>query len=264
MPFSVTKAVVPAAGLGTRMRPLTNVIPKELLPLGTKPVLHWVLDEIIAAGAREVAVVTSSAKPLIQQYVESQSWPVNVSFVRQLDPLGLGDAVRCARDFVGDEPFIVALGDCVLDGPQAGSAVRRLVEAAVRHEHSCILCEEVPPEQVSRYGVLRPLDSMEEFHIGDVVEKPDPQSAPSRIVIAARYVLTPQIMEYLDSTPLDRKGELQLAEAIGRMVRSSVPCAAVRLAPGERRLDIGSFQTYFRAFAALAERESAQLKEVVR
>ena len=262
LPFSVTKAVVPAAGLGTRMRPLTNIVPKELLPLGTRPVLHRVLDEITAAGLEEVAVVTSPSKPIIQQYLESQSWPAKVSFVYQLSPLGLGDAVRCARRFVGDEPFLVALGDCVVDGPQPGSAVSRLIAAAAQHEHSCILCDEVPADQVSLYGVLKPLDASDEFHIGDVVEKPDPLSAPSRTVIAARYVLTPDIFPYLDSTPLDQKGELQLAEAIARMVRAGLPCAAVKLIPGERRLDIGSFSTYFRAFAVFAERDDVHLDEV--
>jgi len=244
LPFSVTKAVVPAAGLGTRMRPLTNIVPKELLPLGTRPVLHRVLDEITAAGLEEVAVVTSPSKPIIQQYLESQSWPAKVSFVYQLSPLGL------------------ALGDCVVDGPQPGSAVSRLIAAAAQHEHSCILCDEVPADQVSLYGVLKPLDASDEFHIGDVVEKPDPPSAPSRTVIAARYVLTPDIFPYLDSTPLDQKGELQLAEAIARMVRAGLPCAAVKLIPGERRLDIGSFSTYFRAFAVFAERDDVHLDEV--
>ncbi|MGQ9698705.1 MAG: sugar phosphate nucleotidyltransferase [Armatimonadota bacterium] len=246
------------------MRPLTNVIPKELLPLGSKPVLHWMLDEIIAAGVQDVAVVTSPTKPIIQQYVESQSWPVRISFVHQLSPLGLGDAVRCARHFVGDEPFLVALGDCVVDGPQPGSAVRRLMEAATQHEHSCILCEEVSPDQVSRYGVLAPLDQSDPFHIGDVVEKPSPDSAPSNIVIAARYVLTADVFTFLDSTPLDQKGELQLAEAIARMVRSGLPCAAVRLLAGEHRFDMGAFPTYFRAFAVFAERDLAECNEVTR
>lgn len=256
MADTITKALVTAAGLGTRMRPLTLAVPKELLPLGSKPVLHRVLDELAAGGIEEAAIAVSPRNPAMRHYLESVPLPLRITFVYQLDSLGLGDAVRCGRQFVGEEPFLLALGDCLIDSPEPGGPIRRLRCAAQRCGHTCVLCEDVPRHLVELYGVLVPSEEPGElFRFADVVEKPPAERAPSSLVIAARYVLTNDIFHALEQTPLDHLGELPLAQAIGRMARSGVPCSAVRLLPEETRLDIGSFESYSQAFQLLAERD---------
>ena len=265
-------AVVTAAGLGTRMRPLTHAVQKELLPLGAKPVLHRVLDEIAAAGLTDVAVVVSPRRPAVREYLENQQLPLRITFVHQIAPHGLGDAVRCARYFVGDRPFLVALGDCLIWSERLGEPVRRLVDAAVelwqkrcaetggehqRASFSCVLCEDVPASEVSKYGVLAPSGTGERFEILDVVEKPEPDSAPSNTVIAGRYVFTPSLFRYLEHAAIDGKGELLLSDAIRLMARDGVPCIGVRLRSGERRVDIGGLKSYLEAFKLYADLDLA-------
>ncbi|MGC8832414.1 MAG: sugar phosphate nucleotidyltransferase [Armatimonadota bacterium] len=255
--FAVSKAVVTAAGLGTRMRPLTCAVQKELLPLGTKPVLHRVLDEIAAAGLTDVAVVISPRRPAVREYLESQELPLRITFVYQIALHGLGDAVRCARYFVEDRPFLVALGDCLIWSERLGRPVRRLIEAAEELGRSCVLCEDVPSSEVSKYGVLVPSGTGERFEILDVVEKPAPDSAPSNTVIAGRYVFTPDLFRYLDCATIDGKGELLLSDAVRLMVRDGVPCTGVRLADGEHRVDIGGLKSYLEAFKLYADVDAA-------
>ena len=259
-PNKIRTAVVPAAGKGTRMRPITYAVPKELLPLGSKPVIHWVLEELAGGGISDVVLVLSRDKTAVLDYLDrvaDSSLPKNIRWVYQPEPRGLGDAVRCARNALEDAPFAVALGDCVIDSPKPGSAVGRLCEVAAQNNCSALLCEEVPRESVSKYGVLDPKEATRPvFKLRGVVEKPAADKAPSNLVIAARYVLNPAIFEYLDRTKADHTGEIQLTNAMSSMIRDGYTFFGVCLEPEEKRLDIGSHSSYFEAFETMVKRQT--------
>jgi len=258
MSVNITKAVVPAAGMGTRMRPITSVIPKELLPIGVKPVIHRVLDELAAVGIASVVIVLSPRKPIVREYLDGQRFPMSIAHVYQETPRGLGDAVLCAQEAVGDEPFAVALGDCAVDSPTLGSPLRRLCEAANATGGSAVLCEEVDWERVTRYGVLAPAEAANgTFRLRGIVEKPPQDRAPSNLVVAGRYVLQPEVFDYLERTAPDSKGEVQLTGALAAMIADGRPFSAVRLEAGEERLDIGAFRSYIHAFNVCAQRDLA-------
>jgi UTP--glucose-1-phosphate uridylyltransferase len=266
----IHSAVIPAAGLGTRLRPLTDAIPKELLPIGRRPVLAHILAELQAAGIRRALLVVSERKPQIRAaFGESYSAadlgggnsvgePLRCDYVVQKEQRGLGDAIQYAEAWVGTEPFVVALGDCLIESPDPAAPLRRLI--ATRQEKQAavaLLTEAVSPERVSRYGVLAPAQPLSEnptepFAVADLIEKPAPEVAPSRMVVAARYVLSPEIFAQLRRTPLDRRGELALADAIQGLCRAGAPVWAVPFLPGEARLDIGSYETFYAAFLRLA------------
>lgn len=241
------------------MRPITYAVPKELLPLGSKPVIHWVLEELAGGGISDVVLVLSRDKTAVLDYLNhaaDSSLPKNIRWVYQPEPRGLGDAVRCARNALEDAPFAVALGDCIINSPKLGSAVERLCEISLQNSCSALLCEEVPLEAVSKYGVLAPTEhSRPVFKLHDVVEKPAVDKAPSNLVIAARYVLNPAVFEYLDRTEEDHTGEIQLTSAISSMIRDGYPFFGVCLEPDEQRLDIGSHTSYFEAFTIMAKRQ---------
>lgn len=252
---SVTKAVVPAAGLGKRMRPLTYGVPKELLPLGSRPVLHYVLEELIQAGMLEICIVTSPRKPTLLRYIQAISWPVEITWVEQREEKGLGDALQWARSFTQEQPFVVALGDCTIDSSEELSPLQRMLERYQQTGHPCVLVEEVPLERVKYYGIVVPAEEPgDAFLLKGLVEKPHPEKAPSCFASAARYLLTPEIWEWLARAP-ERDGEIGLADALGAMMSAGHPCDAVQLKASERRWDIGGFPTYFEAFAVYAARD---------
>jgi len=229
-----------------------------MLPIGRKPVIQYVVEEIFSAGIEYILIITSQSKRLIEDYFDgSESLPGEVFYVNQAIrpdlPYGLAYAVSLAEGFAGNEPFLVCLGDCIIKNSSANSLLRRLIHThETQNSAVTVAFEEVAPEQVSRYGIARPssiADQMfpEEFQLDDIVEKPSRQKAPSNLAVAARYVLEPEIFSYIKQTQPGAGGELQLTDAIRLLLKSGRPVWGVKL-KNEVRYDIGSFPGYFKAF----------------
>ena len=236
-PCVIRKAVIPAAGLGTRFLPASKAIPKELVPVVDKPVIQYVVEEAVASGITDVIIVLGKGKEAIathfgrntelEEALERKGRSEDAAAIRRIaelarfhyvtqeTPKGLGDAVLCARDAVGDEPFAVLMGDTLI---QAHTPVtRQLVEAYGRYRTSTIAVEEVVLENVSRYGVIRGRrlsEDGDDWSVEDMVEKPSVSEAPSRMAVCSRYVLTPDIFDKLARMPPGKGGEIQLTDAL--------------------------------------------------
>ena len=274
----IVKVVVPVAGMGTRLLPATKSQPKEMLPVGRRPVVQYVVEELQAAGLRQILFVTGRKKTAIEdhfdpdpelvrtlssgggyellselEYTETQA---RFFYTRQSVPRGLGDAVDHAREFAGDEHFAVALGDSIIMSRDGTSLLRDMMAEHLANGAACTLAvEEVDPADVYRYGIVRPSSGAAgegSFGVDDLVEKPRVGSAPSNLAIAARYIFSPVIFEAISRTAPDRNGELQLTDAIRLLLQLGQRVQAVRLRPSERRYDIGNFESYFKAFIDFA------------
>ncbi len=232
----VHTAVVPAAGLGTRFLPATKAVPKELLPIIDQPALQLIIDEAIGAGVDHMVIVTSHAKPAIEDYfrpnptvvaklrasgrhtmadhLEAIGRDVRVSFAYQDDPQGLGHAVGCAADLVGDEPFAVLLPDELMGSPSLLDQMARLCEST---GGSVVGLKEVPHDEVGSYGVIAPAGELGAdgvIAVRDLVEKPKPEDAPSDLIIIGRYVLTPDVFDEIARVRPGAGGEIQLTDAL--------------------------------------------------
>jgi UTP--glucose-1-phosphate uridylyltransferase len=243
MTASIRKAVFPAAGLGTRFLPATKAQPKEMLVLVDKPVIQYGVEEAVQSGVPNIVIVTGRGKNAIEDHfdvaVELESFleqrgklalldeirkitaPINVAYVRQGEPLGLGHAVLVTRNLIGDEPFAVILGDDVIDA--SPPALRQMIDVFGRVRGPVLAVERVAPEDVSSYGIVA-VEECEElgrgvYRVKDLVEKPARQEAPSNLAIIGRYILTPDIFDALDATACDRTGEIQLTDALRRLLR---------------------------------------------
>jgi UTP--glucose-1-phosphate uridylyltransferase len=266
------KAVIPAAGLGTRFLPATKAVPKELLPVVDTPALQYIVQEAADAGLADVLVVTGRGKEAIADHfdrapeleaalekkgdtarlaeVRRTAELANVHFVRQGIPGGLGHAVQCAEQFVGDEPFAVLLGDDIIDARDR--LLARMLEVQAERGGSVVALLEVPREQISLYGsaAIEPTDSADVMRLSDLVEKPHPDQAPSNLAVIGRYVLAPEIFEALRKTPLGRGNELQLTDAIQELAANGEPVHGVVFTG--RRYDTGDRLDYLRAVVRLA------------
>jgi UTP--glucose-1-phosphate uridylyltransferase len=272
---SVDIAVVPVAGLGTRLLPATKSQPKEMLPVGRKPVVQYVVEELTRVGMTRVVFITGPGKASIENHfdlngeliqmlresgkeellgeLEFERAAVQYFYTRQRQLLGLGHAVGCAQSFVGDRPFVVALGDSIIGMHAESDVVMRMTRCFEEQDAAAVIAfEEVPEHEVSQYGIAKPASDDEVFRILDLVEKPSSREAPSRLAIAARYVLAPGIFDALAQTRRDARGEIQLTDAIRSVIRGGGRAFGVRLRPGERRYDIGNFEAYFEAFVEFA------------
>ncbi len=268
-------AIVPVAGLGTRLLPATKSQPKEMLPVGRKPVVQYVVEELTRVHMRQVLFITGPGKASIENHFDLdgdlirtlretgkeellaelayERTPVQYFFTRQRQTLGLGHAVLCGRSFVGDRPFVVALGDSIIGMHAESTVVQRMKACFLEREAAAVIAfEEVPVEEVGQYGIAKPRGDGDIFAIDDLIEKPRPEEAPSRLAIAARYVLAPSIFEALARTTPGRGGEIQLTDAIRTVIREGGRAYGVRLNPDERRYDIGNFDSYFQAFVEFA------------
>ena len=267
--------MIPVAGLGTRLLPATKSQPKEMLPVGRKPVVQYVVEELTRVGITRVLFITGPGKASIENHfdlnaeliqtlresgkeellaaLEYERATVQYFYTRQRQSLGLGHAVACARSFVGHQPFVVALGDSIIGMHAESDVVQRMTRCYHEREAAAVIAfEEVPHDEVSQYGIARPKTDEELFEIVDLVEKPSPREAPSNLAIAARYVLSPVIFKALAQTRRGKGGEIQLTDAIRAVIRNGGRAYGVRLRPGERRYDIGNFDAYFEAFVAFA------------
>lgn len=238
----IRKAVIPAAGLGTRVLPATKAQPKEMLVIVDKPALQYLVEELLAAGIEEILIITGRNKGSIENHfdysyelertleengkkdllkvVNHISEMSNIYYVRQKKPLGLGHAISCAEAFVGDEPFVVLLGDDIIytDKEKRQLPVtKQLVEKYKELQGGTILgVQEVPHKNVSKYGIIKPLKKIDEKTVAveDFIEKPSVDEAPSNLAALGRYVLEPEIFSYLKNTKPGKGGEIQLTDAI--------------------------------------------------
>jgi UTP--glucose-1-phosphate uridylyltransferase len=237
---AVRWAVVPAAGRGTRMLPATRAVPKELLPLGTTPVIDLVLAELAAAGIAETVLVTAPGKSALETHVARGA--VAATFVHQPAPRGLGDAVLCAEPVVGAVPFVVALPYALLAPQATARAVRAVASGEV---DGAIVVEHVLPEAAARYAMVA-LDG--DGLIGELVEKPGPSWGRGDLAVSARYVLPSAVFAALRATSPGHGGEVQLTDAIAALLADGARFAAVELPDGDRRRDVGSPSGYSAAF----------------
>ena len=246
-------AIIPAAGLGTRFLPLTRAVPKEMLPIGSKPALQVIVDEAIEVGCDEVIVIISHAKELVRKYFsEDPQYAGLLHWVYQEEQHGLGHAVLQVSGFQGfrvaglREPVLILLGDAVISGCAASKELAALSKA--NGGASVIGCEHVPPEKVSRYGILK----VEGGKVVDLVEKPSAEEAPSDLAIAGRYLLDARIFDFLKTQAPGKGGEIQLTDAIRRMVREGGVSLVPYAYPGKRH-DIGNPQGYYETLKAFME-----------
>lgn len=262
---TLNRAVIPAAGLGTRLRPLTNAFPKELLPIGRQPVLAYIAEELRLAGITQALFIVSERKPQIRAFFGDSYQgeckdlpPLQCAYVVQGEQRGLGHALLHAEAWVGTDPFVVAFGDCMIEAAVPAAPLLRMI--AVHREQrasATTLVEQVAWDNVSRYGVLAPEAPLEQaatqpFAARDIVEKPARAEAPSNLVVAARWILQPEIFSFLHRSAPDARGETNLTDAVRALRRSGSALWAVPLGAEEARRDIGNFDTFFAAFVRRA------------
>lgn len=287
--MSIINAVVPVAGLGTRLLPATKSQPKEMLAVGKRPVVQYVVEELERNGFKRVLFITGPNKYSIENHFDTD--PVLVKrlresgkerlleelqfegsdlhffYTRQRMQRGLGDAVLHAEEFAGKGPFAVALGDSILGLHAHSRTLSRMKDVFLAEPCAAVVAfEEVPAEEVSNYGIAEARAAPEAggpFEVRDLVEKPPPGEAPSRLAVAARYIFSAAIFDALKETRPDESGEIQLTNALRLLLRGGERVMGVILSPGERRYDIGNFETYFKAFIDFALHDP-ELGEVLR
>ncbi|HEY5647933.1 MAG TPA: UTP--glucose-1-phosphate uridylyltransferase GalU [Nitrospiria bacterium] len=240
---SVLKAVIPAAGLGTRFLPATKSTPKEMIPLVDKPLIQYVVEEAVASGIREIIIVTGRGKRAIEDHfdysieleqtlektgkktllkqVRDIPEMAEFSYVRQKEARGLGHAILCARHLVGDEPFVVLLGDDIISGTVP--AIRQMLQVHNRYQGPVLGIQPVPKSETQLYGIIK-ADRINPnlFRVTDMVEKPKPEKAPSTLAVVGRYLLTPEIFDILEKTRPGKSGEIQLTDALRTLARKRV------------------------------------------
>jgi UTP--glucose-1-phosphate uridylyltransferase len=266
----IRSAIVPVAGLGTRLLPATRSQPKEMLPVARKPVVEYVIDELAANGIEQILFVTGRNKTSIEDHFDlGEPGTTKFFYTRQGSPKGLGDAVLSGEHFAGHDPFVVALGDSILGLHAKSQAVSHMIEVFEQNAAACVIAvEEVPLSETGQYGIVAPAGFEKgALRVAHLVEKPGPETAPSRLAIAGRYIFSPRIFDEIRRVETDKRGEIQLTDAIERMCTAGLRVYAVQLTPEERRYDVGNFASYFEAFVefALADPVHGQeLQEMLR
>ncbi|MGY3313440.1 UTP--glucose-1-phosphate uridylyltransferase [Peribacillus simplex] len=234
----VRKAIIPAAGLGTRFLPATKAMPKEMLPIVDKPTIQYIVEEAVASGIEDIIIVTGKGKRAIEDHfdyapeleqnlmekgkmdllnkVQYSTNLANIHYIRQKEPKGLGHAVWCARKFIGDEPFAVLLGDDIVQSETP--CLKQLINQFEETNHSIIGVQTVPKEETNRYGIIDPaFQDGRLYQVENFVEKPTIGTAPSNLAIMGRYILTPEIFSLLDQQETGAGGEIQLTDAIQKL-----------------------------------------------
>ncbi len=266
----VTKAVIPAAGLGTRFLPATKAQPKEMLPVVDKPAIQYVVEEAVRSGIDDILIITGRGKRSLEDHfdrnfeleyylqekgkthdvgeVQALAEMADIHYVRQGEPLGLGHAVSVARKHVGDNPFAVLLGDDIMD--HRSTVLKEMIATYSQYGRSVIALSEFPREEISAYGCVRPEAVTERLvRVLDIVEKPAPEVAPSNLAVMGRYVFTPEIFEVLSKVQPGVGGEIQLTDAIAMLLAEQTVFGFVF---SEGRYDIGKKLDYLRATVELA------------
>ena len=234
----IRKAIIPAAGLGTRFLPATKAMPKEMLPIVDKPTIQYIIEEAVASGIEDIIIVTGKGKRSIEDHfdfapeleqnlrekgkfdllerVQFSTNLADIHYIRQKEPKGLGHAVWCARNFIGDEPFAVLLGDDIVQSDTP--CLKQLMNIYEETHSSVIGVQTVPDNETHRYGIVEPsIQDVRRYQVDNFVEKPAPGTAPSNLAIMGRYILTPEIFKYLGEQETGAGGEIQLTDAIQKL-----------------------------------------------
>ena len=269
----IKRAVIPAAGLGTRFLPATKATPKEMLPIVDKPTIQYIVEEALASGIEDIIIITGRSKRAIEDHFDrsveleltlqetgktellqmiKQISDIRIHYIRQKEPRGLGHAILCAKHFIGDEPFAVLLGDDVVYNDQQ-PALGQLIAEYNKTGASVLGVQEVPEEKVSAYGIVAAEATTNPrcFRVRDMVEKPTVQEAPSRLAVLGRYIITPEIFSILEHTVPGRGNEIQLTDALKELARLQ-PVYAYNFAG--RRYDVGDKEGFLEASVEYALR----------
>ena len=269
----VTKAVIPAAGLGTRFLPATKACPKEMLPIVDKPTIQYIIEEALASGIKDILIITGHNKRSIEDHFDynpelelnlrehgkdellamvQEIGDINLHYIRQKEPKGLGHAILCAKSFVGNEPFAVLLGDDVVYNAEK-PCLQQLIDVYDATGASVLGCQTVPQEKVSSYGIVasEETDDGRIFKVRDMVEKPSVEEAPSRLAVLGRYVITPEVFAILEQTKPGRGGEIQLTDALKVLAQEQAMYAYDFVG---RRYDVGDKEGYLEATVEYALR----------
>ena len=280
--MKIRKVVIPVAGPGTRLLPATKSQPKEMLPVGRKPVVQYVVEEMVSQGITNVMFITGRNKRTIEDHFDRDPELINYLsqigeeqlleetdyekknarffYTRQIipkgrhTPSGIGDAIRTAQEFVSAEPFVVALGDTIIRSGNHAGLIRRMIKSHEENKSTCtIAVTTVDPDEVSQYGIVSPIGrGRKDFEIDDIIEKPDPDNAPSRLAVAGRYIFTHEIFDAIERTAPGYRGEIELTDAIRNLIKMGRKVRCVHLKKDEYRYDIGNPESYFRSFIDFA------------
>ncbi len=271
--MKVRKAVIPAAGLGTRFLPATKAMPKEMLPIVDKPTIQYIVEEAIASGIEEILVITGKSKRAIEDHfdrsfelenelekknkkelleiVQNISGMVDIHYIRQKEAKGLGHAIYCARTFVGNEPFAVLLGDDVVYNAEK-PCLKQMIEAYEKYNTSILGVQQVALKDVSKYGIVKGDKAAERvYKVNGLVEKPAVEDAPSNVAILGRYIINPGIFEILKNTKPGKGGEIQLTDALKELAQKEAMYAYVFEG---KRYDVGNKQGFLEATVEAALR----------
>jgi len=261
----IRKAIIPAAGLGTRFLPATKAQPKEMLPIVDKPAIQYIVEEAIESGIEDIIIVTGRNKRAIEDHfdksielemqlaekgstelltiVRNVSNLVNVHYIRQKEPLGLGHAVLCANKFIGNEPFALLLGDDIIDSDPP--CIKQMMNLYLETNTSVICAQFVPWEDVHKYGIISPAEQVSSVQfINDLIEKPTQKQAPSNMAVIGRYIIEPEIFSILEKCLPGRGGEIQLTDALRLLNQQK---RMVVFMQQGRRYDVGDKQGYIEA-----------------
>ena len=285
----IRKAVIPAAGYGTRFLPVTKATPKEMLPIVDKPTIQYIVEEAKASGIEDILIISGHGKRAIEDHFDSapalemelqakgktdllkivqETADINIHYIRQRYMRGLGDAILCARAFMGDEPFAVLLGDDVVYNPDK-PALAQLIDIYEATGGSVLGCQNVPEDKVSAYGIVagKETENSRLMRVSDMVEKPAREEAPSRMAVLGRYIIKPQIFEILAQTKPGKGGEIQLTDALKVLARQDAVYAYDFIG---QRYDVGDKLGFLKATVEFALRREdlgadfkAYLQEIV-
>ncbi|MST62393.1 UTP--glucose-1-phosphate uridylyltransferase GalU [Peptostreptococcus anaerobius] len=242
MKNKVRKAVIPAAGLGTRFLPATKAQPKEMLPIVDKPTLQYIIEEAVASGVEEILIITGRNKKSIEDHFDKSvelelelenkgkhdlletvrgiSNMVNIHYIRQKEPRGLGDAIYCARYFIGDEPFAVMLGDDIVDNGNGTPCLKQLIDVYEKYQTTILGVQEIDKKDTDKYGIIDGKKTENDvYKVDALVEKPSTESAPSNVAILGRYIITPDIFDILGDLPPGKNDEIQLTDALEKLIK---------------------------------------------
>ena len=286
----IRKAVIPAAGFGTRFLPATKATPKEMLPIVDKPTIQYIVEEAVASGIEDILIISGHAKRAIEDHFDSaptleaelkakgktdllklvqETSEINVHYIRQKHMRGLGDAILCAKAFIDNEPFAVLLGDDIVYNPEM-PALKQLMDMYTQTGATILGCQKVPKEKVSSYGIVAGESTINEqlMKVNDMIEKPSIEEAPSQMAVLGRYIITPDVFEVLQNTQPGKGGEVQLTDALKVMAKRENVYAYNFIG---KRYDVGDKLGFLKAtveFALrrddLAEGFTDYLKDIVK
>ena len=267
---TIKKAIIPAAGLGTRFLPATKAQPKEMLPIVDKPTIQYIVEEAVASGIEDIIIVTGRTKKAIEDHFDksvelemelekkqnkelleiarSVSQIANIYYIRQKEPKGLGHAVLTARTFIGDEPFAVLLGDDVIDAEKP--ALKQMIEVYEKDQSSVLGVQTVDMKDVNKYGIIAGIQlERQVYKVKDMVEKPPISEAPSNVAVLGRYIITPQIFDLLEKQEVGAGGEIQLTDALNKLAKIQNMYAYDFVG---RRYDVGNKMGFLQATVEFA------------